>query len=101
MRQEVVCKRQGRPAVSREISESRQTPVTPEGSSQMPTAGLACSAGHFQGGLSPVRLAVVARRQRHLSPELSSEMACVAESPAVRNRGDRKVRVHEIVSGSG
>ena len=45
--------------------------------------------------------AVVARRQGQMSSEFSAEMACVAESPAVRNRSDREIRVHEVVSGSG
>jgi hypothetical protein len=36
-----------------------------------------------------------------LSPEFSAEVACVAESPAVRNGGDRQIRIHQIVSRSG
>jgi hypothetical protein len=36
-----------------------------------------------------------------MSSEFSAEMACVAESPAVRNRSNREIRVHEIVSGGG
>jgi hypothetical protein len=36
-----------------------------------------------------------------MSSKFSAEMACVAESPAVRNRSDREIRVHEIVSGGG
>ena len=59
------------------------------------------SADHFQCRVSSMRLAIVARRQRHFPPEFSTEVACVAESPAVRDRGDREVRVHEIVSGGG
>ena len=36
------------------------------------------SADQFQGSVSSVSLAVVARRYRHLSPEFSAEVACVA-----------------------
>src|SRR5438105_10901970 len=45
-----------------------------------------------------VRVAVIARRHRHLTPELTAEMARVAEAPAVGNGGDRQSRAHEIVA---
>jgi hypothetical protein len=48
-----------------------------------------------------VCFAVLAGRQGKMSSEFSAEVACVAESPAVRNRTDREIRVHEIVSGGG
>src|SRR6185312_10391831 len=101
MRQEVVCKRQGSVRYLEKSLSRGQFPVTPDGATHMRVASLARSGSDFQGRVSPVRLAVVARRQRHLSPELSPEVACVAEAPAVRNRGYREAGVHEIVSGSG
>jgi hypothetical protein len=58
-------------------------------------------ADHFQRPVSPVGLPIVTWRQGHLSPEFSTEMACIAKSPAVRNRGDRQIRIDEIVSGGG
>ena len=48
-----------------------------------------------------MRLAVVAWRQRQMPPEFSSEVAGVAESPAMRDRCDREVRVHQVGSGRG
>jgi hypothetical protein len=47
----------------------------------------------------PRGLTVVSGQHRHLSPEFSSEVADIAKSLTVRDRSDREIGVHEIVSG--